>query len=146
MLLAVGLLLQIVDLSGAMMEKHQMMQANSRYESLICDEELERLAKGHAKVTICEVWDIIELQRISAWAGKNGMKTSFSIANSGVYEEADMKASEEIEALKAGEYDGTIIYVTQNLEVYNKWLSKIDENEITKYEYNDYYYIIPKIE
>ena len=144
--LTAGLAFQVVDLSGVIMEKHQMMQENSTYQSLVDDEELQKLVEGHTKVTVSEAWDVIELQRISAWAGKNGLKTSFSIANSGEYPEAAVKASEEIAGLKAGDYDKTIIYVTQNIEVYKNWLSNLDESEITKYYYNDYYYLIPNLE
>ena len=144
--LTAGLAFQVVDLSGVITEKHQQMQENSTYQSLLDDKELQKLAEGHTKVTVSEAWDVIELQRISAWAGKNGLKTSFSIANSGVYPEADAKASEEIEGLKAGDYDKTIIYVTQNIDVYKNWLRNLAESEITKYYYNDYYYLIPNLE
>lgn len=144
--LAAGLLIQAADLSGVMAEKHQAMADNADYRSLLAETELTELAKGHRKITVSEVWDIIELQRISVWAGKNGLKTSYSIANSGTYGAADILASEEIEALKSGVYDKTIIYVTQNPETLKKWLDNLGEDEITKYYYNDYYYLIPNLE
>ena len=141
-----GLAFQAVDLSGVIMEKHQWMQENSTYQSLIDDEELQKLAEGHTKVTVAEAWDVIELQRISAWAGKNGLKTSFSIANSGVYPEAAVKMAEEIAALEAGCPDETIIYVTQNLDLFTKWMNGLEEGTFAKYYYNDYYYLIPNLE
>lgn len=144
--LMAGLLIQAADLSGVMAEKHQAMAENVDYRSLLDEIELAELAKGHRKITVSEVWDIIELQRLSVWAGKNGLKTSYSIANSGTYQESDLLASEEIEALKSGEYDKTIIYVTQNPEVFKIWLRNLEEDEITKYYYNDYYYLIPNLE
>ena len=122
------------------------MKENSTYQSLLDDEELAKAAEEHRKITVTGAWDVIELQRISVWAGKYGMKTSFSIANSGTYGEADAKVSMEIDALTAGEYDETIIYATQNDELFKTWVSNLDESKITKYYYNDYYYIIPIID
>lgn len=144
--LMAGLFIQAADLSGVMAEKHQAMVENADYRSLLDETELAELAQGHRKITVSEVWDIIELQRLSVWAGKNGLKTSYSIANSGTYQEADLLASEEIETLKSGEYDKTIIYVTQNPEVLKNWLRNLDEDGIATYYYNDYYYLIPNLE
>ncbi|MBQ8279968.1 MAG: hypothetical protein IJZ23_09035 [Roseburia sp.] len=145
-ILLVGILLQVVDLSAVVAEKHRMMDENGRYESLLEDETLTAAAEERVKVSLSGVWDIVEMRRIAVWAGKNGMKTSFSVANSGAYSEADAVLQEEILALEAGDCAKDIIYATQDIEVYKKWLSNLDENEITKYYYNDYYYIIPELE
>ena len=145
-ILAAGIVIQGVDLSGVLLEKHQMMAENASYHSLLDEEELNAFIDGHEKVSLSMVWDIEEMRRIAVWAGKNGMKTSYTVANSGVYPEADAKLGEEIKALESGVIDDTIIYVTQDIDVYKNWLSKLDETKFNRYYYNDYYYIIPNAE
>lgn len=145
-LLAAGVGLQIVDISGVLEEKHRMMDENSKFVSLLEDEVLTEAAKGRTKVTLASTWDIVEMRRIAVWAGKNGMKTSYTVANSGIYPEADVLMGEEIKALEAGTYDKTMIYATQDLDVFTKWMSALEENSFTKYYYNDYYYLIPNLE
>lgn len=145
-ILTAGILVQLTDLSGVLSEKHQMMTVHAAYESLLDEEELNALVNGHTKVSLSMVWDIEEMRRIAVWAGKLGMKTSYTVANSGVYPEADAKLGEEIKALESGILDRTIIYATQDIDVYKNWLSKLDETEFNRYYYNDYYYIIPNAE
>lgn len=145
-ILTAGIVIQFVDLSGVILEKHQMMTENASYVSLLDEEELNELAEGHEKVTLSMIWDIVEMRRIAVWAGKHGMTTSYTVANSGVYPEADAKAGEEIFALESGIMDKTIIYATQDINVYKNWLSRLDESEYSRYYYNDYYYLIPNSE
>ena len=145
-ILIAGVALQFVDISGVLEEKHRMMDENSKYVSLLDDEVLTEAAKGRTKVTLAATWDIVEMRRIAVWAGKNGMKTSYTVANSGIYPEADALAGEEISALEAGSYDESIIYATQDLDVFTKWMNALEEDSFTKYYYNDYYYLIPNIE
>lgn len=138
--------IQAADLSAVMVEKHQMMKENSTYASIVSDEELQELLVGHEKISLTGVWDIVEMRRISVLAGKNGMKTSYSVANSGNYAEAEMLLEKELEELKDGNIDENIIYVTQDLEIFKSWLEITKEDDITKYSCNDYYYIIPKLD
>ena len=145
-ILIAGTLLQFVDLSGVIEEKHQMMDENSVFVSLLDDEVLTAAAGGRTKVTLSAVGDIVEMRRIAVWAGKNGMKTSYTVANSGVYPEADALATEEIATLEAGNCDKTIIYVTQDIEVFTKWMNALDADSFAKYYYNDFYYLIPNLE
>ena len=141
--LAAGLVLQLADLSIVIAQKHEMMKENSAYVSLLDQEELVEVGQTHDKIIGIDFWDIGEQRRIAVWAGKNGMTTSFTIANSGEYPEADQLAHEEIEALKQGNYDASAVYVTQNVETYKEWLKALDESDISCYYYNDAYYIIP---
>lgn len=145
-ILIAGTLLQFVDLSGVIEEKHQMMDENSVFVSLLDDEVLTAATGGRTKVTLSAVGDIVEMRRIAVWAGKNGMKTSYTVANSGVYPEADALATEEIATLEAGNCDKTIIYVTQDIEVFTKWMNALDADSFAKYYYNDFYYLIPNLE
>ncbi|MBR5564902.1 MAG: hypothetical protein IKW08_01925 [Roseburia sp.] len=145
-ILIVGVLLQFVDLSAVLKEKHVMMDENSRFVSLLDDEVLTEAARGRAKVTLSAVSDIVEMRRIAVWAGKNGMKTSYTVANSGIYPKADALMGEEIAALESGNYDESIIYATQDLDVFTKWMNALEEDSFTKYYYNDYYYLIPNLE
>ena len=144
--IALCVILQIFDLSGVLAQKHQMMQENKNYVSLLEDEVLTEAAKGRKKVSLSATWDIVEMRRIAVWAGKHGMKTSYTVANSGVYPEADALLGEEIAALEAGKMDSSIIYVTQDLDVFTDWMSHLEEDTFTKYYYNDYYYLIPNLE
>lgn len=145
-ILLAGIALQIVDLSAVVAEKHTMMEENSTYESLLEDEVMAAAGRGRGKISLQNVSDIVEMRRVAVWAGKNGMKTSFSVANSGSYTEAEKMVGEEIANLEAGLYDETIIYATQDLEIFGKWLANIEESKIRKYYYNDFYYLIPNLE
>ena len=145
-ILIVGVALQFVDISGVLEEKHMMMDQNSTFVSLLDDEVLTEAVKGRTKVTLAATWDIVEMRRIAVWAGKNSMKTSYTVANSGIYPEADALMGEEIAALEAGNYDERIIYATQDLDVFTKWMNVLEEDSFTKYYYNDYYYLIPNLE
>lgn len=145
-ILIAGVIIQFVDMSGVLEEKHLMMDENAKFVSLLDDEVLTEAAKGRTKVTLAATWDIVEMRRIAVWAGKNGMKTSYTVANSGIYPEADALMGKEIEALEAGNYDETIIYATQDLDVFTKWMNALEEDSFTKYYYNDYYYLIPNLE
>ena len=143
--LAGCMILQVADMSGMIIEKHEMMDKNATYASVLDDKVLTGAAEGHNRLVMSGVWDIVEMRRISVWAGKNDITTSYSVANSGVYAEADTLLSKTLAELEMGNLEGDVIYVTQDQALYEKWLGCVDESQVIKYNYNDFYYIIPKI-
>ena len=143
--LAGCMILQVADMSGMIIEKHEMMDKNATYASVLDDKVLTGAAEGHNRLVMSGVWDIVEMRRISVWAGKNDITTSYSVANSGVYAEADTLLSETLAGLEMGNLERDVIYVTQDQALYEKWLGCVDESQVIKYNYNDFYYIIPKI-
>jgi hypothetical protein len=140
--LIAGLLLQLTDMSAVIVQKHTMMLENSNYESILDQKDFEELAQGHTKIVGVEFWDVAEQRRIAVWAGKHNMSTSYTVANSGTYPEADALAQEEIAALEQGNPVRSVIYATQDVEQFKKWKQCLDDNSYHTYYYNEVYYII----
>jgi len=107
--------LQLFDIHGCIMEKHQKMLLNSDYTTYISDKNLAVIAEKSDSVLIDSFSG--DIRKLAVWAFKNKIKTYYSIANSGNYTKTTELANDLLNQIKSDGIIGNFVVVTSSKDI-----------------------------
>lgn len=134
------IVLQLIDISGCIFEKHSSMNANATYASFVYDTSFSKIAKGK-KYVLLDDFNDNDIRRLSVLAFKNNLSTYFSIANSGNYTQSAKLSKKKLEEIKNNGNIGQNIIVTTNAEVVKLYTRF---SNIIVYQMENYYFLFEK--
>lgn len=111
------IVLQLFDIHSCIIEKHQKMLMNSDYTSYISDKNLANIAENVDSVLMDDCLGNRDTRKLAVWGFKNNMKTYFSVANSGYYNETEGLANELLNQIKNDGVIENYVVVTSNKDV-----------------------------
>ena len=140
-ILTVALLVQLFDMKAVFVDKHVEMREKYYDEGTLLQDEVLNAIEGKEIVVIMENADPDFKKVVAAWAGKNGMATAYSVANSGKYMDSLVYSMQCEQNITAGIVDDKIVYVTQNAELAG-WIDMLyEELGLERYvRGNSYFY------
>ena len=126
MILTVVLFVQLFDMRAVFVDKHVEMREKYYDEGPLLQDEVLNAIQGKEIVVIMENADPDFKKVVAAWAGKKGMATAYSVANSGTYMDSLVFSMQCEQNITMGIVDYKILYVTQNAELAG-WLDMLYE-------------------
>ena len=125
-ILTVVLFVQLFDMRAVFVDKHVEMREKYYDEGTLLQDEVLNAIEGKEIVVIMENADPDFKKVVAAWAGKKGMATAYSVANSGTYMDSLVFSMQCEQNITMGIVDDKILYVTQNAELAG-WLDMLYE-------------------
>lgn len=130
-------IVQLLDLSSAIKQKHERMANAAFYQSVIDDPTIEKMAQG------CDyIVGTKKYRDVCVFAGLHNMATSFSASTGGTWDEAYAMRDRYIEDLENGKHDGKTMFVTESWTWANDWVEMNSDMEM--YQYGENYFVAPK--
>ena len=141
-LVALLVAVQLLDLSGVVVQKHRYYADPSHVETPLTDTVLAEAAARCDRLLLVE--DIDTNHYYTALAAKNGMKTNIRTVNSGYYPGAQAAGAQALEELLAGRYDANTIYVAQQPSTREAIREALADSGALLYDYDGYLFVIPQ--
>lgn len=142
--LTVILLVQVMDLSSVIVEKRLKTEPFVEIVPTVAtDIQTQFLGGDHTQLLITSAEG--DLRRLAVLAGKQGLTTNISIANSGDYPGAAKSMEEAQTLLAGGDYDPQTVYVTHSVEQYEIWRENFhDDPNVQMFKtYSDFFFLVP---
>jgi len=130
-------IIQVIDLSIAIKQKHERMANAAFFQSVIDDPTIEKMSQGLDYIVGTKKY-----RDVCVFAGLHGMATSFSASTGGTWDEAYALRDEYISNLENGIHDGKTLFVTESWTWATNWVEINPDMEM--YQYGENYFVAPK--
>ena len=130
--------LQVYDMRGMFIERHERLMELQGQATILDDENLMNVS--NKKVLTIIGTDNFEIERVLCiWAANHGMGVSYSVANTGKYENAKGYTRMLEEGMWYSDMRDDVVYVTFDEDVVQMWREMLVDQEYIEYKRGFYY-------